>query len=391
MSLIMVGMSHKKTPLDIRQKFYLHDPTILDALHWFTLHHPQSNIIILSTCNRIELYAYKINQEYLYSWWANACGADLSILKTHSYSYENLELIRHLYEVACGLQSMVIGEHQILGQLKHAYSLAQSVKCLKNPFNRLFEHCFFTAKSIRASFMQELIVPSLEQRVITIIQRRQPKNILLIGAGQTMHLVLKKLEHLNHPSITLCNRTDVKAATLADIYQCRYRSYDQLKSAIAESDCIVIATSSQTPLLTSEDFRDALSRTIIDLSVPANTCHSLLERKEIELIRIDALQHHENEDMIKHSIILKKAHQALTQAIERFNHWLATHSKREEVKIYRNTMQLEQKKLELAALKKLSEGEDPALVLKEFSYKLTQKLLHQPSLALKECELPAHE
>jgi glutamyl-tRNA reductase len=264
----MIGLSHHQTNIVMRQNFYLSDRLILSKLEELMSTHPQLDLVVLSTCNRIEFYSYNVTFEQLIACWSTWCSQEKSLLEQHCYYKQGNDVVLHLYRVACGLDSMIMGEHQILGQLKVAYGLTQQVKPLKNPMNRLFEHCFFTAKSIRTTFMQQLLSPSLPQRVVSFAKPHQ--HILLIGAGQTIQMVLKKLGQFFKGKITICNRTDAKAEELASFYGIDWQPYASLYSCVKKVDMIIIATASETPLLRASDFNPTQSCTILDLSVPSN-------------------------------------------------------------------------------------------------------------------------
>lgn len=389
MNLIMIGVSYHKTPLEIRQKFYLDESTIILGLKEFKERFPSADLVIISTCNRIELYAQQITQELLIDYWTKICKEDSALLHDHLYTYKNSELISHLYKVACGLDSMIVGEHQILGQLKMGYSLSQQVIGVSNPLNRLFEHCFFTAKAIRVGLIQSFMMPSLEQRVAHMMQLHASANILCIGAGQTIQLVLKKIAPLSKNSITLCNRTDSKAQQLATLHQVSWQPYTHLNELIAQHDTIIIATASAHPLLRPSQFSSDTHWVIIDLSVPSNTCRSLSDFKNIKLISIDDLQDTHQDQSTRKSDLIKKAAAHIKGAVDHFNAWLQNYERRDRIKHYRALMKTAQQELELRALSRLNQGADPKAVLQEFSHKLTQKLLHQPSIILKkELERP---
>ena len=376
-------MSHHLTPLATRQRFALTQEEIMEGINWVAHSYPKASLAILSTCNRTEFYAQDLSPNILLEWWAAQKKAPLITLQKECYCYRDQDMLEHLYHVACGLKSMIIGEHQILGQLKDTFNLSAKYGLLKNPFHRLFEHCFYTAKAIRARYSQGLLGQSLGQKVNILLKENHIKNVLVVGAGQTARHILHHLQPHSF-NINICNRTAKNAQNLADLFNCRWSVLDELPLQLNGAEAVVIATSSSVPLLQADHFQKHPGAILIDLSVPANTGECLMSLPHIKLFRIDAFVSTQTSDQERG---VREAQLDLKRAIDDFKRWQHRYDRREVVKNYRQSMLEVRKKLEVRALRQLSQGADPSEVIQEFGYKLTQKLLHNPSIALKHQEV----
>lgn len=387
---MIIGISHQYTNSEIRGKVALCDELVKKYLHLFHSKIPNSSIVILSTCNRTEIYSDRVDPSVIINLWASLIKLNKEQLENEIYILKGTEAIEHLFKVACGLDSIVVGEHQILGQLKLAFTISKKCNTLKKPIYQLFESCFATAKKIRAELIQGSNFSSVAQSAAFFINQLNLKNkkILLVGAGNTIELILHYLNHKDQKSIFIVNRTKAKADDFAKKFNIQSYDWSLLSELIDKSNIIISATASKDPVLTKKLFSTINKKIIIDLAIPSDVDESLKNLDWIQYINIDSFK----KDIFIHlspeqEQYKKEASLIVNEAVNKFLLWFEERRDLNQLISFRTHAEKLSLEIKKQALKKIAKGQDAFSVIDELTHKLTQALLHQPSMALKEIML----
>ena len=300
MTISVIGLNHKSANIDIREKFSFTADSASLLLRRIKKVRGIHEVIVVSTCNRTEIYCESTNGADDIKNWLLAEKEYKSFAK-HLYIHEEEDAIEHLFKVVAGLDSMVIGESEVLGQVKTAYKIALENKSIDGKLKRLFEYSFSVAKNVRSntdiggnaiSFMYTSIL--LIKKIFSTVEE---KKCLLIGAGEMTELALKYLKSNNVNEITICNRKEEKGKKLAIENSCRYSNLNNLSNIIHEHDVIITSTSSSLPLIGKGNIENALTKrnndsiVIIDLGVPRDVESQIKNLDNVYLYTIDAVSY----------------------------------------------------------------------------------------------------
>jgi glutamyl-tRNA reductase len=391
MPIIACGINHRTAPIELREKvvfaaeklpLYLQDLIAHEAIHEATL---------LSTCNRSELYCDTDNAAILLDWFCRQHHLTPEQLRPAWYCYSDQEAVEHIMRVACGLDSMVLGESQILGQIKEAFSEACAAGSVGPRFNRLFQQIFAVAKEVRTTTAIGACPVSIASAAINLakqvfVRDLKEANLLLIGAGDTVQLVLKHLKSSAVKNLVIANRNRDNAETLASQNSGKGIAFDELPEALKKADIVISATGSPTPIVTKQMLMQRQHPIfIIDIAVPRDVECEVAELPNAALYSIDDLK-----NIIQHNLrgrehAAEKAHHVIMQRSREFISWLdSLEQVATTIRAYRKQIEA-LSNIELSkALRQLEKGEDPVQVLASFSHALTNKLLHNPSVQLRQ-------
>jgi glutamyl-tRNA reductase len=382
----LTGISYKTSTIDIREKFSLQKEEIVPFSELLQKETDISEIVVLSTCNRTEIYFSQDKYDFHHA--AKMVYKTLKQFKGveskhwHSfYSYVNADAVRHLFEVASGIDSMIIGEDQIIGQIKDAYMYCTEAALTDAILMRLFQKSFEAGKRVRTETKIKMGITSISsaavQQCISLFDNLKEKRVLMIGAGETGSLVLQNFNKNGIPKIAVANRTEEKAVTLAKKHQCALLPFDQVSSHLFLYDVIVVATGSNVPLVTHEmaemalTARNGKSQVYFDLSVPRNIVSEVEGLDGIQLFTIDDLQEIVKANMGKRMECIESANQIIEEIVDDYCEWLASRSLRPAIKSITYNM-LKISKEEISTYNKIN-SEDVQLAINEFSRHLTQK------------------
>ncbi|MDF7667689.1 glutamyl-tRNA reductase [Orbaceae bacterium ESL0727] len=399
MSITVLGVNHKTAPVSLREKIAF-SPNIIDKALYSLYQHPLvDGSVILSTCNRTEIYlSYdsvaelpKLKQAIL-QWLGQFHHVDMNQYSQSLYWYEGREAVEHLMNVACGIDSMIIGEPQILGQVKQAYEYAHNQHCLSVELDKLFQHIFHVAKIVRtetgigANTASVAYAACLVARDLFVDTKQL--NILLVGAGETIELITRYLEPHNFNHIIVANRTREKALKLASAIDAEIISLPDIANRLPEIDIIISSTASPLPIIgkgmveRSMLVRNNKQMLFIDLAVPRDVEEEIKQLDNIYLYTIDDLQNTVKANLEQRTIAAKQAECIIQDEAEHFLDWLKTRHAIDFIKQYRNQAEEIKRALETKAHNAIRQGADVDEVLAEFSYKLTNKLIHAPTQTL---------
>ena len=382
----LIGISHKTSPLEIREKFAVSKDEIVPFSEMLQKETGISDIVVLSTCNRTEIYFtqnkydFHLAAKLVYKTLKQFKGIQEKYWHTF-YSHSKSDAVRHLFEVASGIDSMIIGEDQIIGQIKEAYVFCTEEALTDAILMRLFQKSFEASKRVRTETEIKMGTASVSsaavQKCTQLFSTLSDKRVLLIGAGETGSLVLQNLHKSGAYRIAITNRTQKKAEKLAEKHGCVPLPYEQMPPHLYLYDIVIVATGSKIPLVTLDmateaiEKREGRKQVYIDISVPRNIEKDIEKLNDIELYTIDDLDKIVNSTMEKRKGCINSANQIINEMVADFDEWLASRSLRPAIKAITYNMQKVTKE-ELSGYNKVN-SEDMQLAIQDFSKHLTQK------------------
>ncbi len=393
MTISVIGLNHKSANIDIREKFSFTADNASLLLRRIKKIRDILEVIVVSTCNRTEIYCESTNGVDDIKNWLLSEKEYKSFAK-HLYIYQEEDAIEHLFKVVVGLDSMVIGESEVLGQVKSAYKIALDNKSIDGKLKRLFEYSFSVAKNVRTntdiggnaiSFMYTSIL--LIKKIFSAVEQ---KKCLLIGAGEMTELALKYLKSNNVNDITICNRKEEKGKKLALGNDCRYSNLNNLSTIIHEYDVIITSTSSSLPLIGKGNIENALikrnndSIVVIDLGVPRDVESQIKNLDNVYLYTIDDLgQIIEKNYKIREKSI-KDAEEIIKFKIVEYKNWLSENNSTEIIKNYREYVDDITNGIVIKAKRMAKNSEDINQIIDYVSETLKKKIAHETTIKLKE-------
>jgi glutamyl-tRNA reductase len=393
--LVVCGLNHKTAPVEVREKFVFTDETLPDSLKSLVLSTGIEEAVILSTCNRTEIYSQTEDYESVLSWLAQSQSVPLDILKAHAYVYLQEKTVKHALRVASGIDSMVLGEPQILGQLKQAVNTAHHTGTLtsKGKLRRFFDYTFYAARQIRSETAVGSNPVSLGYAILhlakNIFADLNRCRVLLIGAGEIIDLVAKYFQTRGITEFLLANRTFSTAEKIGLTLQASTISLQEIAKYLPEVDIVVSAIHTLMPLVGKGMVETALKRRkyrpllMIDLAVPRNMETEIKSLEGVYLYHMDELQSilAENDKKRHHSV--KMAEEMISSQTDRFYEEINYLKTNKLIQTYRVRMHKVRDEILQKALREIEMGDTPEEVLQKMAYLLTNKLLHDPCLWLK--------
>ena len=393
MTLFALGLNHTTAPLPVRERVVFQVEKLLEALGELTRGKSVAEAAILSTCNRTELYLSAEQPQTAAEWLAQYHQMQPDDLRPYLYTLPHEQAVRHAFRVASGLDSMVLGEPQILGQLKDAVRSAQAAGTLGTVLHKLFQRSFAVAKEVRSTTQVGATSVSMAAAAVKLAARIFPslkdQGVLLIGAGEMIELCATHFAAQGPARLTVANRTLERAQKLAHRFNGQAIELKDLARHLHEYDIVVSCTASSLPILGKGLVERALRARrrrpifMVDLAVPRDIEPEAAELDDVFLYTIDDLSGIVNANLDSRRSALEQAEAIIETQVGQFMHWMQL---RENVPLIRQLREQaeEMRRLELdRALRALARGEDPATVLDALSQGLTNKLLHAPTQALK--------
>ena len=395
MSLVAIGMNHKTASLDIREKFSLdkdESHKILKKLHSMPI---IEEVFLLSTCNRTEIYCEIGDLRYVKNisrWLLKQKGLSIREFEGYIYSYSDSSVVKHALSVASGLDSMVIGESQILSQLKNAFNEANHAETIGKNLDRLFQYAFSTAKEVRTDTKIGASSLSIANVAVSLTDQfyddLSDKNALLIGAGETIYIAAKNLRKKNIKSIFIANRTLEKAEIIAKEVSGTAISLKDIPKHLKDSDIIISAVSGNVPLVgkgaveTALKYRKHKPIYMVDLGVPRNIEAEVKDLPDIFLYTIDNIQ-----ELVRKNYNTRKeaafdAQSIIDVRVQEYMNWRNSQSAFSVIKLYRDDCESIRLQCLEKSLSHLKSGKDPESIMEQLSLNITSKLSHKPTLAL---------
>ncbi len=336
MKIIVVGLNHKTAPIEIREKLAFDSTEIAEALRQLKNKFCESEFVLLSTCNRIEIYcAFKvaepIDSRTLAEFLSQFHGIALDDFENLLYVYNNAEAVRHLLTVTSSLDSMVMGEAQILGQVKESYGLACKVKSTGKVLNRLFHYSFATGKKIHTNTSISNGRVSVAGVAVELARQLfcdvSSAKVVVIGAGQMGELLIQHLLHVKCRDITLINRSYDRASDMAKRYGINAQKWDELDERIIDADIVVASAATKDYLFRKKLFANIMQRRqkgsllIIDLAVPRNFDPAVNEVENIYLHSLDELSGVAEQNRKTRKDDIAKGMQIISEKVAGFMEW----------------------------------------------------------------------
>tara|TARA_R110001583_G_scaffold19176_1_gene75400 strand:- start:35548 stop:36804 length:1257 start_codon:yes stop_codon:yes gene_type:complete len=394
MSLFALGINHQTASVALREKVAFSPESLLDAYQQLLSQQDVLEAVIVSTCNRTEIYCSveHQNSQSVIDWFCEFHHiAEAELIKS-LYCYQEEQAVQHLFRVSCGLDSMVLGEPQILGQIKQAFATAGQAKSVNKLLNRWFQHAFTVAKRVRTETQIGANAISVAFAAVCLAKQifsdLSKSRVLLIGAGETIELVGKYLVEHNVPNITIANRTLSRAMDLVEQFDAQAITLGEIPNNLSEADIVISSTASPLPIIGKGMVESALKKRrhqpmlFIDIAVPRDIEAQVSELRDAYLYSVDDLHGIIEENKQARQEAAVEAEKIIEGCIVNFCHWLESLKAVESIRHYRSTSEQLRDELLLRALSSLEKGGDAEKVMKELAFKLTNKLIHHPSQAL---------
>jgi len=396
MSLLALGLNHKTAPLEIREQVAFAPDKLQQALNSLKEVDVVREAAIVSTCNRTELYCCLSgsSSQAVLDWFHRYHNIDADKITSYLFQHQDRDAIKHLLRVSSGLDSLVLGEPQILGQIKTAYQAASQFGSLNQQLNKLFQHAFSVAKQVRTDTAIGSSPVSVAFAAVSLAKQifgdLKPLSALMIGAGETIELAVRHLHANNIGHITIANRTIERARTLADEFEgSNAISLNDIPNVLPQADIVISSTASPLPILGKGAVEHALKvrkhrpMFMVDIAVPRDIEAQVSELDDVYLYTVDDLEEVIEENLQSRREAAAQAEEMIEAHVERFMAWLRSLDAVDTIKSYRQQAQQTQQAVLEQAQKRLAQGRPAEEVLDYLAHTLTNKLLHTPSEQLR--------
>ena len=390
MSIVVIGINHKTAPVSIREKVAFTDKQLEETLQAELPLFDEK--LILSTCNRTEVYASVSDDtpvDTLKEWYTQQHKVGDENLKPYVYQLSNAEAIQHTFRVASGLDSMVLGEPQILGQLKTALKAATDNKATGSKLNRLMQHAFSTAKKVRTEteigsnpVSVAYTAVNLAKQIFGDLGRH---TALLIGAGETIELVGRHLKGAGIKQIIIANRSLENAKVLGEQLDARIIGLTDIAANLEFADIVISSTASPIPVIGKGSVEKALKKRkhnpifMVDIAVPRDIEPEVGELNDIYLYTVDDLQSVVDQNIDTRRRAADMAESMISQETQVFMSWLNAQEQLQHVKSYRSQLESVKQEVLNKALQQLRNGKSPEDALQFLAHTLTNKIGHMPT------------
>jgi glutamyl-tRNA reductase len=393
MSLYALGLNHQTAPLAVRERVVFHVERLAGALAELKQKLARE-AAILSTCNRTELYVAGEEPAAIAHWLARYHQLEPDGLRPYLYTLPHEQAVRHAFRVASGLDSMVLGEPQILGQMKEAVRTAESAGTLGTVLHKLFQRSFAVAKEVRSTTQVGAASVSMAAAAVKLAARIFPslkdQNVLFIGAGEMIELCATHFAAQAPARLTVANRTLERAEKLAHRFNGAAMELKSLPEHLHEYDVVVSSTASSLPILGKGLVERALRARrhrpmfMVDLAVPRDIEPEAAELDDVFLYAVDDLAQIVSANVDARRSAVAQAEVIIETQVGQFMHWMASRDSVPLIRTLRGRAdELRREELERAR-RMLARGDDPASVLEALSQGLVNKLMHPPTQALNE-------
>ncbi len=388
MNIVVVGLNHKTAPIELRERFAFSSDEIGQSLVSL------GEAVILSTCNRVEIYTYGVSEDVVKQW---LCGrGDASVLARedflqHSYTLQGIEAVEHLMQVACGLDSLVLGEPEILGQVKSAFSQACYYKAVGPHLSRLFRKTFQVAKRVRTNTKIGACPVSVASTAVKFAREWETisnPRVLIVGSGEVGSLVAKHAQALTSHPLMIMSRNIENAQRLASEVRGIAGDLEQLTKHLSQADIVISSTSSKTPIICSEMVVNIQHKMLmIDLAVPRDIAPEVKKHSNITLCQLDELKETIQQHVHMRAHAAMQAERLIEESARDFMLSLRSLDSDDIIKQYRAHMELHCNQ----ALERFSSQSLTQESLKDFSRQLLNKIMHLPSVQLRQASVEGRD
>jgi glutamyl-tRNA reductase len=392
MQIFAFGINHQTAPLDIREQVAFPADRLEPALQDLAAHKSVKEAAILSTCNRTEIYCNTEAPEQAIAWLSEFHHVQRASIQPYLYALPQEQAVKHAFRVASGLDSMVLGEAQILGQMKQAVKTAESAGTLGMLLHKLFQRTFSVAKEVRSTTEIGANSISMAAAAVRLAQRIFPsiseQAVLFIGAGEMIELCVDHFAAQHPRRITIANRTVERAQTLARRCNANTITLNDLSETLHNYDIIVSSTASPLPILGKGMVERAIKLRkhrpmfMVDLAVPRDIEPEVGELSDVFLYAVDDLAHIVQEGIGNRQAAAQQAEAIIETRVQSFMDWMQSREIVPTIRALRDHAERFRRQELERAVRQLARGDDPAVVLDHLSKALTNKLLHGPTDAL---------
>lgn len=392
MSLVAIGINHKTASVSLREKVAFSPDKIHQAMQSLASQTDTGEAVILSTCNRTELYCNNAEIDAIITWLTDYHCLNANELSQCLYHYQDQAAICHLMRVAAGLDSLVLGEPQILGQVKQSFQRAKEAGTVSVTMDRLFQNTFSVAKKIRtetdigaAAVSVAFAAVSMAKHIFTALSAT---NVLLIGAGETIELVARHLKDHGVKSITVANRTLERAENMCQEFGAKAITLTGIPDYLAHADIVISSTASPLPILGKGLVEKALKQRrhqpmlLVDIAVPRDIESEVADLDDAYLYTVDDLQNIIEQNMASRKEAAAQAEIIADEQAYIFMEWIQAQGSVDSIREYRQQSLAIKDDMVEKALHKLALGVNCEEILIEFANKLTNRLIHAPTKAL---------
>jgi glutamyl-tRNA reductase len=392
MQLFAFGVNHQTAPLAVREQLVFHAETLTQALRDLVGRQPVREAAIISTCNRTEVYCATAEPRLAIDWLAVYHHLRPNQIDPYLYQLPQEKAVKHAFRVASGLDSMVLGEPQILGQFKEAVRTAQAAGTLGWLLSKLFQRTFSVAKTVRSETDIGTSTVSMASAAVDLAEHIYPsiaeQSVLFMGAGEMVELIAAHFAARHPRRMTFANRTPERAQQLAARFLGRTITLNDLPGQLAVHDIVVACTASPLPVIGKGLVESALKARkhrpmlMFDLAVPRDIESEVSRLDDVFLYSVDDLGRIAREGMDIRRNAVTQAEVIIENQVSDFMHWLDNREAVPAIRALRDAAERSRRHEIARALRRLARGDDPQLVIERLSHALTNKFLHAPTHAL---------
>jgi len=396
MQLFTLGINHHTAPLAVREQVAFQPEQLPQALNDLMRAKPVREAAILSTCNRTELYCAAEQPAAAADWLAEYHDLQVDKITPYIYTFPQGDAVRHMFRVASGLDSMVLGEPQILGQMKLAAKTAGEAGTLGTLLGKLFQRTFAVAKEVRSTTAIGANTVSMAAAAVhlsaRIFENIAEQQVLLIGAGEMIELCAAHFAGQKPRRLTIANRTRERAEALAGRFQGDTLGLDEIDARLWQYDIVVCSTASPLPIIGLGMVERALKArrhrpmVMVDLAVPRDIEIEVTKLDDVFLYTLDDLGQIVESGIESRQAAVVEAEAIIDSQVASFLHWVDGRESVPIIRALRDSAERARRHELDHAQKLLARGGDPARVLEALSHGLTNKLLHPPTQALNQAE-----
>ena len=396
MPLLTTGISHHTATLEIREKIAITRTDYIKRINELNALEGVEEVVVVSTCNRTEIYSIgpKQSREQIRQWLQSKGNLTDAEMEEHCYVRERDQAVQHLFRVSGGLESLVLGESQIVGQLKESWQMAHQAGAVGKVLDRLFQHAFATGKKIRSK--TRIGEHPVSVAYTTVMLAKQifgdltSKTVILVGAGEMVELCGRHLHDRGVSSLIIANRSLDRATALAEQFDAHAVSLVNLPDVLYKADILISSTASQEPVLHAKAIKAALKQRrnqpmfLVDIAVPRDIHPDVGKLGNVYLYTIDDLQKVVDTNMSKRSEAAKSASGDVSEAVDEFMRWLNSARAAVYLKNLHKHARMNSEELVKKALRKIKAGKDPEKVITQLANTLANRILHIPSTRLRQ-------
>ena len=398
MTLLALGINHKTAPVSLRERVTFSPDTLDQALDSLLAQPMVQGGVVLSTCNRTELYLSVEEQdnlqEALVRWLCDYHNLNEEDLRNSLYWHQDNDAVSHLMRVASGLDSLVLGEPQILGQVKKAFADSQKGHLNASALERMFQKSFSVAKRVRTETDIGASAVSVAFAACTlarqIFESLSTVTVLLVGAGETIELVARHLREHQVKKMIIANRTRERAQVLADEVGAEVISLSDIDARLQDADIIISSTASPLPIIGKGMVERALKNRrnqpmlLVDIAVPRDVEPEVGKLSNAYLYSVDDLQSIISHNLAQRKAAAVEAETIVAQETSEFMAWLRAQGASETIREYRSQSEQTRDELTAKALAALQQGGDAQAIMQDLAWKLTNRLIHAPTKSLQQ-------